>query len=57
MRLVLRRFVSTRTRGFEVALWSRPRGIPLVEPEIRRCVRLFARVRARTRERQALLED
>jgi hypothetical protein len=57
MRLVLRRFVTSRARGIEVALWSRPRGNALLEPEIRRCLRLYARVRARIRERQALLED
>ena len=56
MRLVLRRFVTARAPGMEVALWSRPRGNPLIDPEIRRCLRLFSRVRARIRERQALLE-
>ena len=57
MRLVLRRFVTSRTRGIEIALWSRSRARPLIDPEIRRCVRLFARVRARSRELQAALDE
>jgi hypothetical protein len=57
MRLVLRRFVTPRKRGIEIALWSRSRTRPLVDPEIRRCLRLFARVRARSREQQAALEE
>jgi hypothetical protein len=57
MRLVLRRFVTPRDRGIEISLWSRSRNRPLIDPEIRRCVRLFARVRARTREQQALLGE
>ena len=57
MRLVLRRFVTARNRGFEVALWSRSRAKPLVDPEILRCVRLYARVRARSRNLQAVLEE
>ena len=57
MRLVLRRFVTPRNRGLEVALWSRSRAKPLIDPEILRCVRLYTRVRARSRERQAVLED
>ena len=57
MRLVLRRFVTSRDRGIEIALWSRSRMRPLIDPEIRRCVRLFSRVRARSREQQALLEE
>ena len=56
MRLVLRRFVTPRNRGLEVALWSRSRAKPLIDPEILRCVRLYARVRARSRERQAAFE-
>jgi hypothetical protein len=57
MRLVLRRFVTSRDRGIEIALWSRSRARPLIDPEIRRCVRLFARVRARSREQLALLDE
>jgi len=54
MRLVLRRFVTPRTGRIEVALWSRARAERLTDPEVRRCVRLYARARARDRERQAL---
>ena len=57
MKLVLRRFVTSRDRGIEIALWSRSRARPLIDPEIRRCVRLFARVRARSREQLALLDE
>ena len=56
MRLVLRRFVTARTPGIEIALWSRPRANPILVPVIRRCLRLYARVRARSRERLAALE-
>jgi hypothetical protein len=57
MRLVLRRFVKARPRGIEIALWSRSRTRPLVDPEIRRCLRLSARVRARSREQRAALDE
>jgi hypothetical protein len=57
MRLVLRRFVTPRAGGIEVALWSPARARPPARPEVRRCLRLFARVRARIREREAALED
>lgn len=57
MRLVLRRFVTPRTGGIEVALWSPARVKPLARPEVQRCVRLFTRVRKRIRERQAALEE
>jgi len=53
----LRHFVNPRARGIEVALWSRPRANPVIDPEIRRCLRLYARVRARARERRAAAED
>ena len=53
MRLVLRRFVKSEARGIEVALWSRKRALPFKTPQIRRCVRLYARVRERSRERPA----
>lgn len=57
MRLVLRRFVTPRSGGIEVALWSPARVRPLARPEVRRCVRLFTRIRTRIRERQAALDD
>ena len=57
MRLVLRRFVTARADRIEVALWSRSRELPFLGNEVRRCLRLYARVRARTRERQALAEE
>lgn len=57
MRVVLRRFVTPRDGGIEVALWSRQHGRPILTPRIRRCVRLYARVRARSRERLAVADD
>jgi hypothetical protein len=57
MRLVLRRFVTPREKSIEVALWSPARVKPLARPNVQRCVRLFTRVRERTRERQAAVEE
>lgn len=57
MRLVLRRFVTSRDGGIEVALWSRQHGKPILTPRIRRCVRLYARARARSLERPAVSDD
>ena len=57
MRLVLRRFVTARADRIEVALWSRSRAQPFPGNDVRRCIRLYARVRARTRERQAVAEE
>jgi hypothetical protein len=56
MRLVLRRFVTPRSGRIEVALWSRSRAQAIDRPEVRRCVRLYALARARSRERQAAAE-
>ncbi|HEX5124639.1 MAG TPA: hypothetical protein VFV97_15455 [Rhodanobacteraceae bacterium] len=57
MRLVLRRFVTPRDGGIEVALWSPARVRPLARPQVRRCLRLFTRMRERIRERETALED
>lgn len=57
MRLVLRRFVTPRSGRIEVALWSRSRAQSDLRPEIRRCIRLYERARARGRERRAGAED
>jgi hypothetical protein len=57
MRLVLRRFITPRSGGTEIALWSPSRVKPLACPKVRRCVRLFARIRERSRERLAALGD
>ena len=57
MRLVLRRFVTPRSGRIEVALWSRSRAQSDLLPEIRRCIRLYERARARSRERRAGAED
>jgi hypothetical protein len=57
MRLVLRRFITPRSGGIEVALWSPARVKPLARPKIQRCVRLFTRARQRIRERQAALDE
>lgn len=57
MRLILRRFVKSRATGIEIALWSRQRARPFNTPQVRRCLRLFARVRARSREQQAAANE
>jgi hypothetical protein len=57
MRLVLRRFVTPRAGRIEVALWSRSRAQPMLRPDLRRCVRLYAPARARGREQRAAAED
>jgi hypothetical protein len=57
MRLVLRRFVTPRSGRIEVALWSRPRAQPVFRDEVRRCLRLSARARAQSRERQPAAEE
>ncbi len=56
MRLVLRRFVTPRAGGFEIALWSPAPGKPVDRPTVQRCMRLFAPARARSRERRAELQ-
>ena len=58
MRLVLRRFVTPRMGRIEVALWSRSRAQPiLLRNEVRRCLRLYTRARALTRERQLVADE
>ena len=57
MRLVLRRFVTPRSGRLEVALWSRSRAQPDLRPEVRRCIRLYERARARSRERRICAEE
>jgi len=57
MRLVLRRFITPRSGGIEVALWSPARVKPPARPKIQRCVRLFTHARQRVRERQAALDE
>jgi len=58
MRLVLRRFVTPREgRRIEVALWSRSRAEPAPLHEVRRCLRLYARARAKSRELRAAVEE
>ena len=57
MKLILRRFVTPLAGGSEIALWSPERVNPQARLKVRHCVRLFARIRARSREREAALGD
>jgi len=57
MRMILRRFVKSKARGIEVALWSRQRARPFTTPQIHRCIRLYSRIRAQSREPQAAASD
>ena len=57
MRMILRRFVKSKARGIEVALWSRQRARPFTTPQIHRCLRLYSRIRAQSREPQAAASD